>query len=97
MQHCVFTGCWFRVGFTAAVEMACGVILQDIFNVVGFKLPDCILDAIGILCYPLLVILPGVLFECVPAFIPCHADHLPNSWGRPAAPQGFQHHRKYRC
>ena len=77
--------------------MTCGVILQDIFNVVGFKLPDRILDAVGILCYPLLVILPGVLLESVPAFISRHADHLPNSWGRPAAPQGFQHRRKYMC
>lgn len=85
------------VGFTAAVEMARGVVLQDVFNVVGFKLPDRILDAVGILRYPLPVILPGVLLESVSAFISRHADHLPNSWGRPAAPQGFQRRRKYRC
>ena len=66
------------VGFTAAVEMACGVVLQDIFDVVGFKLPDRVLDAVGILCYPLPVILPGVLLESIPAFIPRHADHLPS-------------------
>lgn len=85
------------VGFTAAVEMARGVVLQDVFDVVGFKLPDRILDAVGILCYPLLVILPGVLLESVPAFISRHADHLPNSWGKLAALPGFQRRRKCRC
>lgn len=77
--------------------MACSIVLQDIFDVVGLKLPDRILDTVGIFCYPLLVILPGVLLESVPAFISRYTDYLPNSWGRPAAPQGFQRRMKYRC
>jgi hypothetical protein len=40
------------VGFTAAVEMACSIVLQDVFNVVGLKLPDRILDTVGIFLLP---------------------------------------------
>lgn len=68
----------FIIRLPPAMEVAGLLVLQLVFNPMGFKLLDSISDPVRVLGNPFLVVPVGVFLQGIPKFIPWHSLHHPS-------------------